>query len=271
MAINDQAYLNELYGGLDAKDQIKEPKDISKEELNAMSETAKEKHLFLHERAVQAFHEEQAKKKRGKEDKYGDMTTADIIKDDPLAVNNFRAVITRAQANGMAVYSVAWNRNSTMLSSTGHDRSLTLWRPTGTLARKLKGMKGWTVQAHFNPKDTTIVVCASDTLYIWDTVKGTLKAEWEAHSAMINSCQYSNSGRYIVSCGNDLVIKVFSVLAALKHGQEKNQKKHSDEEAEKEKESQHSEGRKSSQAVSFENKTVSPSLTNNASFLLPNI
>ena len=55
-------------------------------------------------------------------------------------------------------------------------------------------------------------------MYIWDPSNGTLKAEWEAHSAMINGCQWSPSGKYIVSCSNDLTSKVWTAKVAMSRG-----------------------------------------------------
>jgi len=149
------------------------------------------------------------------------MSVADIIKEDPVAVTGFRSAKTFTGINGLGAYSVTWNKNSTMLATTGHDRSLALWRPeamNGMPARKLKGHKGWTIQCSFSPDGKMVCCCSSDEMYIWDATNGTLKAEWPAHDAMINGCQWSPSGRYIVSCSNDLTAKVWHTKQALSKG-----------------------------------------------------
>ena len=168
-----------------------------------------------------------------KEDKYGFMSVVDIIKENPLAITAFRASKTFTKANGLGSYSVMWNNKGTMLCTTGHDRSVSLFRPHAVddkPARKLKGHKGWTIQASFSPDDKHLACCSSDEMYIWDPNNGTLKAEWEAHDAMINGCVWSNTGKYIVSCSNDLTAKVWSAKTAMKKGKKGAGTHHHDEE-----------------------------------------
>lgn len=99
-----------------------------------MTEAAKERHLFLHEKAVAAYHEEKARKKASawkmlhKEDKFGFMSVADIIKEEPMAVTAFRSSKTFKNANGLGSYSCMWNNAGSMILTTGHDRSVSLWR-----------------------------------------------------------------------------------------------------------------------------------------------
>jgi len=222
-AVDDQDYINKMYMAND----IKEEPVLDKHELSKMSEAVKEKHLFMHEKAVQAYHEEQARKKSGfakmmqKDDKWGGMAVADIIKENPMAITHFRPNKKFVDANGIGVYSVCWNSDSSMVATTGHDRSISLFRPhatNGLPARKLKGHKAWTIQACFSPDDKHIVCCSGDSVYIWDPSNGTLKAEFEAHDALINGCTWSPSGKYIVTSSNDLTSKVWLAKTALSKG-----------------------------------------------------
>ena len=107
------------------------PEQMSEEELDKLTEVAREKHMFMHEQAVAAYHEEQARIKRNKlrlfqkEDPYANMSVREIIKENPLAINEFRAHKIFSDANGLGVYSASWNNSSTMVVTTGHDRSVT--------------------------------------------------------------------------------------------------------------------------------------------------
>ncbi len=227
-ATSDQGYFNKMYMGLDKSETTNAPK-LDEGEIEKLSAAAKEKHLFLHEKAVAAYHEQKERDKHKKfafmykEDKYGEMTVAEIIKEDPIAINAFRPNKTFQNANGLGVYSVKWNSKGDMLATAGHDRSLTLWRPTavdGLPARKLKGHKGWTLQATFSPDDKLLATCSSDEVYIWNPSNGTLMAEWEAHDAMINGCVWSNTGKYILSVSNDMTGKIWLSKQALKKGKQ---------------------------------------------------
>ncbi|GMH73248.1 hypothetical protein TrST_g8044 [Triparma strigata] len=246
-ATGDQRYMNKLFASLSIE-ETEGPPEIAQEELDKMTEAAKERHLFLHEKAVAAYHEEKARKKASawkmlhKEDKFGFMSVADIIKEEPMAVTAFRSSKTFKNANGLGSYSCMWNNSGSMILTTGHDRSVSLWRPfavNGLPARKLKGHKGWTIQACFSPDDKNICCCSSDEMYIWDPTNGTLKAEWEAHDAMINGCQWSNTGRYIVSCSNDLTAKVWSAKKAISKGKKGAAVVHHDEEDEEDEHKHH--------------------------------
>jgi WD40 repeat protein len=241
-ASDDQKYMNKMYMGLSAADTSEAPQ-LNHAELEKMTEVAREKHLFLHEQATQAYHEEQARKQKGltamfqKEDKWAGMKVAEIIKEDPLVINMFRGNKVFKNANGLGVYSVCWNKSGTMLATTGHDRSVSLWRPhavTGMPARKMKGHKAWTIQACFSPDDKFICVCSGDSMYIWDPSNGTLKAEWEAHDALINGCSWSPNNKYVISCSNDMTAKVWVAKTALSKGQKKQTPGHAHENKEPE-------------------------------------
>ena len=55
--------------------------------------------------------------------------------------HKYHGVGTFTKANGLGTYSVMWNNQGTMLCSSGHDRSVSLWRPLAVHdkpARKLK-------------------------------------------------------------------------------------------------------------------------------------
>eukprot|EP00520_Triparma_pacifica_P006499 CAMPEP_0118647426 /NCGR_PEP_ID=MMETSP0785-20121206/8600_1 /TAXON_ID=91992 /ORGANISM="Bolidomonas pacifica, Strain CCMP 1866" /LENGTH=467 /DNA_ID=CAMNT_0006539519 /DNA_START=285 /DNA_END=1685 /DNA_ORIENTATION=- len=225
-ATGDQRYMNKLFMSLSAA-ETEGPPELDADEMNKLTDAAKERHMFLHQKAVDAYFEEEARKKAQawrllvKEDKFGSMSVADIIKEDPIAISAFRAAKTFNNINGLGSYCVQWNHNSTMIATTGHDRSLSLWRPeavNGMPARKLKGHKGWTIQCCFSHDGKLICCCSSDEMYIWDPTNGTLKAEWPAHDAMINGCQFSKSGKYLVSCSNDLTSKVWLVKQCLSKG-----------------------------------------------------
>jgi WD40 repeat protein len=120
-----------------------------------------------------------------------------------MAITHWRPNKIFPNANGLGVYSVAWSSKADMIATAGHDRSISLFRPhatNGKPARKLKGHKAWTIQCCFSPDDKSLVCCSGDSMYIWDPSNGTLKAEWEAHDALINGCTWSQGGKYIISC-----------------------------------------------------------------------
>ena len=56
-ATGDQRYMNKLFMTLKTED-TEGPPELSVEELDKLGEAAKERQLFLHEKAVQAYHEE---------------------------------------------------------------------------------------------------------------------------------------------------------------------------------------------------------------------
>ena len=226
-AMDDQKYLNKMVASLDEKD-LSGPKQLSAAELADMSEAAKQKHLSLTQKAKEAVEEEKAREDRkrmsflsGEADEFEGMSVAEILKEKPEVITDFKPSVKFSQANGLAVYSVTYSHKSDMLVSTGHDRCLTILRPTGTIARKCKGMKGWTLCASFAPDDAYVCVCASDEMYLWDPHFGTLKATWEAHYGMVNGCHWSYSGKYIATCGQDMTCKLWNVKDALKKGNEK--------------------------------------------------
>ena len=145
-AVGDQRYMNKLFMSLSAKD-TEGPPALDDDELDKLTEAARERHLFLHQKAVEAYHEEKARKKAQawkllhKQDKYGAMSVAEIIQEDPIAITAFRPSKTFSNINGLGAYSCSWNHNGTMLATGGHDRSISLWRPNAVRdmpARKLK-------------------------------------------------------------------------------------------------------------------------------------
>lgn len=222
-AADDQKYMNKVYATLDEKD-TKGPKQLSAMELESMTDAAREKHLVATQKAKEMYEEEKAREERKRfaflngEDEFSNMPVAQILKERPELITDFRPSVRFSEANGLAVYSVIYSHDSQMLVSTGHDRSLTILRPSGTIARKCKGMKGWTLQAAFAPDDSLVCCCAADEIYIWDPAFGTLKATLEAHHGMINGCDWSHSGKYIATCSNDLTCKLWNVTDVLKKG-----------------------------------------------------
>ena len=119
-ASGDQRYMNKLFMSLSAAD-TEGPPELDQEEMMKLTDVAKEKNMFLHQKAVDAYHEEKARQKAQawrilvKEDKFGSMSVADIIKEDPLAVSAFRVAKIFTGINGLGSYSVMWNYNSSMV------------------------------------------------------------------------------------------------------------------------------------------------------------
>lgn len=224
-ATSDQSYMNKMFANLSKEDQDLNEPQLDQKQLDELDDVAKEKHLFLHQKAVDAYNEEKARKKSSalkllqKEDKYGSMSCAEILKDDPCAINTFMPSKTFKSCNGLGVYSVTWSRSGKLIATTGHDRSIALWRPeTGRLAKKLKGHKGWTLQACFSPDDKMICTCSSDMMYIWLIENGTMLAKWEAHVGMINGCHWSDNSKSILTVSNDMTAKVWNFKQCLSKG-----------------------------------------------------
>ena len=116
-ATGDQGYINKLFGSLSKDDQDLNEPQLDQKELDLLDDAARIKHLYLHQKAVDAYNEEKARKKNAamsllqKEDKYGSMTCEEIVKEDPLAITTFRPSRTIKSANGLGVYSVVWSKS----------------------------------------------------------------------------------------------------------------------------------------------------------------
>jgi WD40 repeat protein len=130
-----------------------------------------------------------------------------------------------------AVVALAYSHDGRLLASTSDDFKIHLWDPrTGKLVKTLSEGREHVQGVAFSPDDKWLIVSGRDkpqlgealqnfigdsyynpgvSMRLWDIGSGKLLQTFSAHANDVNDVQFSRDGKYIVSAGEDKIVKVW--------------------------------------------------------------
>lgn len=110
-----------------------------------------------------------------------------------------------------AVYSCAWNPDSSEIMSASDDGTLKIWDAhTGCCMITCKGHTSFVRDGSWSPDGSRLLSASGDkTLKVWDSDTGRCLHTCRAHSSFVVGSAWSPDGRHILSCSADNTLRVW--------------------------------------------------------------